>query len=219
MNAVLAILTGGTAEFTVQRSRFIAYASAVSDEADARAFLARIRKAHYDARHCCSAWVLGADGALQKSNDDGEPGGTAGAPILEALKRRALTDAALAVVRYFGGIKLGAGGLTRAYAHAAKLGLDASALARRVSLRRVLVTVGYERLAPLERLARAQGIASEPPVYAEAVAIPFLVAPDACGAFERAIADLTGGQARFEPGSLTEQLIPLDPPNAGGEAQ
>ncbi|MBR5909957.1 MAG: YigZ family protein, partial [Schwartzia sp.] len=125
-NEPLTILKDGQAEFTVQRSRFIAYAAAVHDEEEARSFIARLRKEHYDARHCCSAWILGADGAKQKSSDDGEPGGTAGMPILEVMKRRGLTDAAVAVVRYFGGIKLGAGGLVRAYSHAASLGVDAA---------------------------------------------------------------------------------------------
>ena len=96
-NEPLTIWKDGQAEFTVQRSRFIAYAAAVRSEEEARAFVARLRKEHYDARHCCSAWILGADGAKQKSSDDGEPGGTAGMPILETMKRRGLTDAAVAV--------------------------------------------------------------------------------------------------------------------------
>ncbi|MBQ8697552.1 MAG: YigZ family protein, partial [Schwartzia sp.] len=152
-NEPLTILTEGTAEFTVQRSRFIACIAAVHDEEEARAFVARLRKEHYDARHCCSAWILGADGAKQKSSDDGEPGGTAGMPILETMKRRGLTDAAVVVVRYFGGIKLGAGGLVRAYSHAAAIGIDAATLARRVTLRRLSVTVGYETLSAVEHWA------------------------------------------------------------------
>ncbi|MBO4853397.1 MAG: YigZ family protein [Schwartzia sp.] len=195
------------AEFTVQRSRFIAYAAAVKSEDDARAFLARIRKEHYDARHCCSAWILGADGARQKSSDDGEPGGTAGMPILEVLKRRELTDAMIVVVRYFGGIKLGAGGLTRAYAHAATIGLDASALARRVLLRRLNVTVGYETLSSIEHWARKKNLRTGEAVYAEKVTLPLLVEPDACGDAIKELTDLTSATAVIEGQDEPEEVL------------
>lgn len=103
----------GTASYEIQKSRFIAYTSHVETEAEARDFVTAIKKKHFDARHNCSAWVLGADSCQQKSNDDGEPGGTAGNPILEAIKQHGLTNVVVVVTRYFGGIKLGAGGLIR----------------------------------------------------------------------------------------------------------
>ena len=95
----------GTASYEIQKSRFIAYTSHVETEAEARDFVAAIKKKHFDARHNCSAWVLGADSSQQKSNDDGEPGGTAGNPILEAIKQHGLTNVVVVVTRYFGGIK------------------------------------------------------------------------------------------------------------------
>ncbi len=204
---MLTILQSGTAEFTVQRSRFIAYAAAVKDEDEARAYLARIRKEHYDARHCCSAWVLGADGARQKSSDDGEPGGTAGMPILEVMKRRALTDAMVVVVRYFGGVKLGAGGLVRAYAHAAAIGLDAATLARRVTLRRLRVAVGYDALDAVLRWARQNNLRTGEAVYAENVTLPLLVEPDAVDGAKKALADLTAGKAEIEEAPTPEEIL------------
>lgn len=198
MTAMMTILTGGTAEFTVQRSRFIAYAEPVKSEEEARAFLAKIRKEHYDARHCCSAWVLGSDGARQKSSDDGEPGGTAGMPILDVIKKRGLTDAMVVVVRYFGGIKLGAGGLVRAYSHAAAIGVDAAVLARRILLRRLVATVDYASLSAVEHWARQNNIRTGETVYAEKVALPILVEP---GAYEEAckeLTDLTAGTVTIE---------------------
>ena len=204
---MLTILKNGMAEFTVQRSRFIAYAAAVKSEDDARAFLARIRKEHYDARHCCSAWILGADGARQKSSDDGEPGGTAGMPILEVLKRRELTDAMIVVVRYFGGIKLGAGGLTRAYAHAAAIGLDAATLARRILLRRLNVTVGYETLSSVEHWARKKNLRTGEAVYAEKVTLPLLVEPDACDDAIKELTDLTAATAIIEEADEPEEFL------------
>ena len=207
---MLTILTGGQAEFTVQRSRFIAYAAPVKSEEDARAFVARLRKEHYDARHCCSAWILGADGAKQKSSDDGEPGGTAGMPILETMKRRGLTDAAVAVVRYFGGIKLGAGGLVRAYSHAASIGIDAATLARRVTLRRLDVTVGYELFSAVERWARQKKLHTGEAVYAENVTLPIFVAPEACDAARKELTDLTAANAAVEEGDEEELLEPVE---------
>lgn len=210
-----AILTGGTAEFTERRSRFIAYTSSVSDEEEARAFLARLKKEHYDARHCCSAWILGANGERQRSNDDGEPGGTAGMPILEVLRRKRLTNAALAVVRYFGGIKLGAGGLTRAYAHAAALGVASSRLARRVTLRRVTVTVDYDLLSAVESWARREGIRAEEPLFVERVTLRLLVEPESEANILRAITDRTAGRAVIGDGGVEETLEPIE--NDGAE--
>ena len=205
-NEPLTIWKDGQAEFTVQRSRFIAYAAAVRSEEEARAFVARLRKEHYDARHCCSAWILGVDGAKQKSSDDGEPGGTAGMPILETMKRRGLTDAAVAVVRYFGGIKLGAGGLVRAYSHAAGIGLDAATLARRVTLRRLNVTVGYELFSAVERWARQKNLRTGEVVYAENVRLPLLVEPELYETVRQELADITAGMAAVEDAG-TEEIL------------
>lgn len=207
---MLTILKDGTAEFTVQRSRFIAYAVAVKDEDAARAALARIRKEHYDARHCCSAWVLGAEGARQKSSDDGEPGGTAGMPILEVIKHRELTDAMIIVVRYFGGIKLGTGGLVRAYSHAAAIGVDAATLARRVTLRRLNVTVGYDALSPVEHWARKNDLRTGEAVYAEKVMVPLLIEPERYEALKAELVDLTAAKALLEDGTEEELLDPLE---------
>ena len=208
-NEPLTIWKDGQAEFTVQRSRFIAYAAAVRSEEEGRAFVARLRKEHYDARHCCSAWILGADGAKQKSSDDGEPGGTAGMPILETMKRRGLTDAAVAVVRYFGGIKLGAGGLVRAYSHAAGIGSDAATLARRVTLRRLDVTVGYELFSAIERWARQKNLRTGEAAYAENVTLPIFVEPEACDAAKKELTDLTAANAHLEEGDDEEILEPV----------
>ncbi len=207
---MLTILTDGTAEFTVQRSRFIAYAAAVREEEEARAFLLGVRKKHYDARHCCSAWILGADGSRQKSSDDGEPGGTAGMPILEVLKRRELTDALVVVVRYFGGIKLGAGGLVRAYSHAAAIGLDAAVLARRVTLRRLEVTMSYDLLSIVEHWTRQKGLRRGETVYGEKVTLPLLAPPEDCAEVIEELTDLTAAKAHIVEGDTEEILEPVE---------
>jgi uncharacterized YigZ family protein len=108
----------GRDEFTVSHSRFIGHATPVSAENDALAFIEKIRKSHWDATHNVWAYVFGT--ARERFSDDGEPRGTAGIPVLEVIRKEGLRDLAVVVTRYFGGIKLGAGGLVRAYTNGAK---------------------------------------------------------------------------------------------------
>ena len=111
-------------EKVIEKSRFITYATHVETEEDARAFVAQIRSKHSLATHVCYAFISDKSGNLQRFSDDGEPQGTAGVPILEVLKNTKLCETAVAVVRYFGGVKLGAGGLVRAYSSSAAECLD-----------------------------------------------------------------------------------------------
>ena len=111
-------------EKIIEKSHFITYSTHVESEEEARAFLAEIRSKHSLATHVCYAFVADKTGNLQRFSDDGEPQGTAGVPILEVLKAKKLCETAVAVVRYFGGVKLGAGGLVRAYSSSAAENLD-----------------------------------------------------------------------------------------------
>ena len=115
-----------SAEFTEKKSRFIGHIAPAGDEKEAQQFLERIRAEHKAANHNCYAWVCGENDSQQRSSDMGEPSGTAGRPILEAIKRADLHNTAVVVTRYFGGILLGAGGLTRAYSRAARDALAAA---------------------------------------------------------------------------------------------
>ncbi|PDM36799.1 YigZ family protein, partial [Bacillus cereus] len=99
----------------IQKSRFICYVSRATTEEEAQEFIQKIQKQNWNATHNCSAYLIGEQDQIQKANDDGEPSGTAGVPMLEVLKKRGLKDTVVVVTRYFGGIKLGAGGLIRAY--------------------------------------------------------------------------------------------------------
>ena len=119
---------GGTGEYTEKKSRFIGELRKVTDPAQAALFLKETRRLYSDARHHCSAWIIGQNREVKHSNDDGEPSGTAGRPILSVLEGAKLTDAALIVTRYFGGVLLGTGGLVRAYTEAAKAAVAASTL-------------------------------------------------------------------------------------------
>ena len=208
MGKRIVIMKGGAAEYAVQRSRFIADTAAVRDEETAQAFLQEIKKKYYDARHHCYGWIL-EGGRRKKSGDDGEPSGTAGAPILAALERQGITDGLIVVTRYFGGIKLGTGGLTRAYAHAAAQGLAASTLAELQTLRRVAVTVAYPLFSPLENWLQKNEIRVADKSYAENVTLTLYLTPDATETVKKAVADLTAGQACLKDQGEIETLVPL----------
>jgi uncharacterized YigZ family protein len=144
------------AETEVTRSRFVADLWPVTDVDAATAVVAGARREFHDARHHCSAWVLGTDGRLTRSNDDGEPSGTAGAPMLAVLQGAGLTDVVAVVTRYFGGTLLGAGGLVRAYGEAVTAAVDR---ASRVARRRVAVVevhAGHAEAGRLEHQLRHQ---------------------------------------------------------------
>lgn len=152
---------GGDAqvEIVVLRSRFLAQVRRVESEADARAFVAEVRSRHHDARHHCTAFVIGPDAGLRRSNDDGEPSGTAGRPMLETVAGREVSDVAVVVTRWFGGTLLGTGGLARAYADATAAVLDLAGTRERRLWRRARVTAPIAEAGALEsRLRRTTDV-------------------------------------------------------------
>lgn len=197
-------------ELEVKRSRFLGFAARVDSEEQARKMIAALRRRFHDARHVCSAFVLGPDRRQARSNDDGEPAGTAGTPMLEALLQRQcgpdgardLTDACAVVVRYFGGVKLGAGGLVRAYSDAVSATLDATPL---VARRRMAL---FEVAAPHAEAGRwqheldtaghrVQDVRYEPRAAVLQVAVPDL--PAQVAALEACLASTTAGAGQAVP--------------------
>lgn len=141
-------------EIVIKKSRFIATVEPVASVDDADAAISRIRKQWWDARHNCTAMVTGLLGDQARSSDDGEPSGTAGVPMLEVLRRRELTDLVAVVTRYFGGVKLGAGGLVRAYSTAVSEALDLATLVHRRSLTQVTIDVAHADAGRFDNLLR-----------------------------------------------------------------
>ena len=195
--------------YEIQRSRFLAFAVHAEDEETVRTWLQGLRKEHFEARHVPYAMVLGAAADRQRSSDDGEPGGTAGSPILEAIKARGITNAAVAVVRYFGGIKLGAGGLIRAYAHAAGLSLDAAPKICMMPLHTMYVHIDYDLLAAAERYIRDTELQTGDASYADDVTLTLLIPSGDIELHQRALTDITSGRARFHLGDRSYVGIPL----------
>ncbi|MCL7376629.1 YigZ family protein [Streptomyces sp. 35G-GA-8] len=194
------VARAGVHETEINRSRFICALAPVATEEEAREFVARIREEHPTATHNCFAYVIGADASVQKAGDDGEPGGTAGAPMLQMLTRREVRYTAAVVTRYYGGVKLGAGGLIRAYGGVVGEALDAVGTLTRQRFRLATVTVDHQRAGRLENDLRATGRAVRDVRYAEAVTIEIGLPDSEVPAFRAWLADTTAGTAVLELG-------------------
>ncbi|MEA2292228.1 MAG: hypothetical protein QOF17_1251 [Solirubrobacteraceae bacterium] len=206
-------------EIDIKRSRFITVLRRADNEDDARALAAGLRREFHDARHHCSAFVLGPNRDVQRSSDDGEPSGTAGIPMLEALLRREtapgvtdLSDVSAVVVRYFGGILLGAGGLVRAYSESVSTALELAPLVQRRRLRMCAVRVPHAAAGRLENDLRGAGYVMaetgyEPRSTVLRVALPD--SPDALAEAAERLAAMTAGSAVFEPEGTEWIDVPL----------
>lgn len=182
-----------TAEIEISRSRFLADVRRVESEDAARAVIAEIRAAHRDARHHCSAFVLGSDNRLRRSNDDGEPSGTAGAPILAALGGAELSDVVAVVTRWFGGTLLGTGGLTRAYGGAVAEALRHARVVIREEREAVDLAVPHADAGRIEAELRARGVDVAGTDYTEVATLHLTtVDPESLDAH---IAAVTSGRA------------------------
>lgn len=194
------VARAGVHETEISRSRFICALAPAATEQEAQDFVARVRKEHPTASHNCFAYVIGADASVQKASDDGEPGGTAGVPMLHMLMRREVRYVAAVVTRYYGGVKLGAGGLIRAYGGSVGEALDALGTITRQRFRLATVTVDHQRAGKLENDLRATGRAVREVTYAEAVTIEIGLPDSEVEGFTAWLADATAGSATLELG-------------------
>ncbi|TSD55417.1 YigZ family protein [Aeromicrobium piscarium] len=201
----LAVGNEAQAEIEVKRSRFLACVRRVQSEDDARSTIEEIRGRHRDARHHCTAFVIGPRADLQRSNDDGEPSGTAGRPILEVLNGHGLSDLVAVVTRWFGGTLLGAGGLVRAYGDATAAALDVAGTRERRLLDIVRVQVPMNEAGPLEHRLRQAGEVIDAH-YDERVT--YRVATTDADALTRDIAAWSAGAVQAESaGSLWRDIV------------
>lgn len=169
------VLQGGTGEVIEKKSRFIATIRKVTSQEEAAAFITEMKKKYYDARHNCSAYILGKNGDVKQFSDDGEPSGTAGRPMLEILDREGIYDVAVVVTRYFGGTLLGTGGLVRAYQSATKEGLANSKLVYRYEGKRILCDVPYHLLGKMQYYCAKQKLYTIKSDYQENVVMEILL--------------------------------------------
>ena len=189
------VYTGGSDEIVEKKSRFIAQVFPVETEEEVLQILEETRKKYWDARHNCYAFVLGAGGEITRCSDGGEPSGTAGRPILEALTGRRLRNVLVIVTRYFGGTLLGTGGLVRAYSQSAQAGLAASRVITKQAGCLLTVDTDYNGIGKLQYLAAQSGLAVLDTVYTESVQMKVLVPTELCGSVQKEITEATSGQA------------------------
>ncbi|GGA18652.1 YigZ family protein [Psychrobacillus lasiicapitis] len=188
----------GESEVLIQKSRFLTYVNRAETEQDAQDFINNIKQLHRDATHNCSAYIIGEHDNVQKANDDGEPSGTAGVPMLEVLKKQGLKDTVVVVTRYFGGIKLGGGGLIRAYGKATTEGIAAAKVVERKLHHLMKVQVDYTWLGKVENEVRNSSYPLKEINYADSVEFLVYTKANEEMTFTNWIIEMTNGQAKIE---------------------
>ena len=169
------LIKRGSEEFIINKSRFIGYGAPAESEEEALAFLAEIRKKHQDASHNCYAYIIGANMGVMRYSDDGEPGGTAGMPIIEVMKARGVTNCAVVVTRYFGGILLGAGGLVRAYSQGAAAAINASGVGVMHPTARYLMEIPYPLLNRMDYFLKDEPVMVEDKTFTDVITYTLVV--------------------------------------------
>lgn len=184
-------------EYIIEKSRFIATIAPVSTEEEAQAFIQRISKEFWDATHNCTAYAIGPRQEQQRSSDNGEPSGTAGKPMLEVLKKTAITNVAVVVTRYFGGIKLGAGGLIRAYSHSVAKAVQEGPKLLIAPRQIVSLTIDYSYFGSVERQLQTLELPYQS-TFTDTISLEIYVEPSFVSDLETTITNLTGGNLLWE---------------------
>ena len=185
----------GVDEYIVEKSTFIGYAKPIKTEEEAIEFINEIKKKHKDATHNVWAYTIGENMNIQRYSDDGEPQGTAGIPTLEVIKKEDLRDVVVVVTRYFGGIKLGAGGLVRAYTKGAKVGIEAGIVIEKVKYSEVKIKIEYTQLGRIQNEIMNLGFKVKDTIYSEDVELIVYVRNEEAKSLMDRIIDITSGTA------------------------
>jgi uncharacterized YigZ family protein len=201
----------GEHELIIEKSRFICYIERAATEEDAQNFIQQIKKMHHNANHNCSAYIIGDHDHIQKANDDGEPSGTAGVPMLEVLKKKKIKNTVVVVTRYFGGIKLGTGGLIRAYGKSVSEGLNAVGIVERKLMRVMHTKIDYTWLGKVENELRSSTYLLKGIHYLTDVEVETYVEEAKKEEFMSWMTELTNGKSEISEGDVTylEELVKL----------
>ncbi len=208
MNSFKTVKCAASDEYIVQKSRFIGHAAPADSEETALAFLQKIRQEHKDANHNCYAYVIGQNAGIMRYSDDGEPGGTAGLPILEVIRARGVINVCVVATRYFGGILLGAGGLVRAYSHTCALALNAAQVAVMEKSQRWWVEVAYPQWDKVLHHLKNRPLLIEKTEFAATVTCTLLLREKDAPEMLTLVDTMTDGQAEK---MLVEELFTLWP--------
>ena len=194
------VYSGGTGEIVEKKSRFIATVRPVNSEEEAVAFINEMKKKYWDARHNCSAFVIGDHQEISRCSDDGEPAQTAGRPMLDVLLKEELHNAAVVVTRYFGGTLLGTGGLVRAYQKATQEGLANSVIIDKKPGRKLTIGTDYVGLGKIQYLIGKENLTTLDTVYTDQVEIFLMVPSEIQDKIEKEVIEATSGNARISWG-------------------
>lgn len=185
----------GNGEIEEKKSRFIARVIPVTTEEEAVNFITATKKKYFDARHNCSAFVIGENQELTRCSDDGEPSGTAGRPMLEVLLNEGITNAAVVVTRYFGGTLLGTGGLVRAYQGATKEALNNSVIIERISGKKITISCDYTDVGKIQYIIANENCYTLDTAYAENVVFTLVLPDEELNSFTKKITESTAARA------------------------
>lgn len=197
MNSYKTIRAASSDEYTVKKSRFIGHIMPVTTQEQALEFIQSVSKKHWDATHNVYAYIIRETG-VKRYSDDGEPQGTAGIPVLDVLEKTGITDCAVVVTRYFGGIMLGAGGLVRAYSHSASIAVAAGGIVTRAMCARLKVTCDYYFYGKLSSLVPESGGVIEDTVFEDNVTLIFRMPLEIIDGFNAKLIDVSNGRYRAE---------------------
>ncbi|MFZ1354891.1 MAG: YigZ family protein [Enterococcus aquimarinus] len=197
----------GQWEIDIKKSRFICFLQRVTTEEEARTMIQEIKKQHWKANHNCSAFIIGSDGHLIRSSDDGEPSGTAGTPMLEVLKQNEIINVVAVVTRYFGGTKLGAGGLIRAYSTAVSEALKQVGIVEIKTQQELFVTIEYSLLGKLQHFLELNDYSIKDTQFTNEVTVCLTV--DEVERTQAEIVELLNNQVTFKIGQFIPTEIPI----------
>ena len=199
----------GQAQEEIKKSRFICHAKRVYSEEEARDFIAAIKKEHYKATHNCSAFIVGEKSEIKRTSDDGEPSGTAGVPMLGVMENHQLTNVCFVVTRYFGGIKLGAGGLIRAYAGSVALAIKEIGLIEIKEQAGLRLKMSYSQYQNFDNFLKAENLIEFDTEFTDLVATTIYIDKQEKEPLEQKLVEIFNGKIQIDDQGLREVEIPL----------
>lgn len=213
MERYLMVAQDGENEIIVDKSRFICHVKRVYNDQDAMEFIKEIKKIHWNATHNCSAYQVGDFNEIQKANDDGEPSGTAGVPMLEVLRKQGIKNCVVVVTRYFGGIKLGAGGLIRTYGKAVSEAIKELGVVERKTMKTMCINADYTLLGTIQNRLEGTDYILSQVHYTDKISVEVLIDVEAEEAFKNWVIDMTNGKADVIAGETSFREIPYQREN------
>lgn len=201
MKSYSTVLLSASDEIIIEKSRFIGHSFHVEDVDQAEAIIKDTKKKYYDATHDCFAYILNEDMSIVKANDDGEPSSTAGVPMLEIMKKSNITNTLIIATRYFGGIKLGASGLIRAYAKTAKIALEANRIVSKKVFTKIVLEIDYSLIGKIQKFLETKQIIYDTPNFTDKVEVAIYETDEKIKELQKELLDLTNANCKLDIGN------------------